>query len=72
MCEPECPNMAITYREIIYEIDSTLCTECIGHYEEPTCIKVCPIDCIIVDPKHLESEEQLMERFVLIHHSDKL
>ena len=64
--------MAIAYREIIYEIDSTLCTECIGHYEEPTCITVCPIDCIIVDPKHLESEEQLMERFVLIHHSDKL
>ena len=64
--------MAITYGELIYEIDPALCTECIGHYEEPTCIKVCPIDCIIVDPKHLELEDQLMERFVLIHHSDKL
>lgn len=68
MCEPECPNDAITFGEEIYEIDPDLCTECIGFYEEPTCIKVCPINnCIIVDPEHVESEDQLLLKFAEIH-----
>ena len=54
-------------------IDPVLCTECVGHYDTPTCQKVCPItNCIKTDPEHQESEEQLWERFVMIHHSDKL
>lgn len=57
----------------IYVIDPDLCTECVGHYEVPTCQKVCPIsNCIITDPDHIETEEQLWERFVLIHHSEDL
>jgi ferredoxin len=72
MCEPECPNDAITYGALIYEIDPDLCTECIGHYEKPTCEKVCPIDCIIVDPKRIESDEELMDKYVMIHHSDQI
>ena len=68
MCEPECPNEAITFGEEIYEINPDLCTECIGFYEEPTCMKVCPINnCIIVDPEHVESEEQLLIKFAQIH-----
>lgn len=68
MCEPECPNDAITFGEEIYEINPDLCTECIGFYEEPTCMKVCPINnCIIVDPEHVESEEQLLIKFAQIH-----
>lgn len=67
MCDPECPNEAITFGEEIYEIDPILCTECIGFYETPTCIAVCPINCIIVDPKNVETEEQLLEKFALIH-----
>lgn len=43
MCEPECPNEAISMGEHIYEINSDKCTECVGHYETPTCQKVCPI-----------------------------
>ncbi|CDF97654.1 Hypothetical Predicted 4Fe-4S cluster-containing protein [Avibacterium paragallinarum JF4211] len=44
-----------------------------GHYDTPTCQKVCPItNCIKPDPEHQESEAQLWERFVLIHHSDQL
>ncbi len=52
MCEPECPNQAISEGYKIYEIDVDLCTECIGYYDQPTCIQVCPIDCIIpiLDP----------------------
>lgn len=57
----------------IYVIEPALCTECVGHYETPTCMKVCPIsNCIIKDPDHIETQEQLWERFVLIHHADKL
>lgn len=68
MCEPECPNEAITFAEEIYEIVPDLCTECVGFYEEPTCIKVCPINnCIIVDPENIESEEQLLTKFAEIH-----
>lgn len=62
MCEPECPNQAITYGEKIYEIDPQRCTECIGHYDEPTCIKVCPIDCIVPDPDNKETESSLTEK----------
>lgn len=29
-----------------YEVNPVLCTECIGYYDKPTCIAVCPIDCI--------------------------
>ncbi len=68
MCEPECPNDAISFAAEIYEIDPDLCTECIGFYEEPTCMKVCPINnCIIVDPEHVETEEQLLTKFAEIH-----
>jgi ferredoxin len=40
-------------------IDPALCTECVGHYDEPQCVAVCPVECIIGDPEHVESAEQL-------------
>ncbi|HEY0922708.1 MAG TPA: hypothetical protein VGE87_08735 [Rheinheimera pacifica] len=46
MCVPECPNEAISMGAKHYEVDPTLCTECIDYYDKPTCIAVCPIDCI--------------------------
>ena len=64
VCEPECPNEAITPGEEIYEIDLNLCTECIGHYDEPQCVEVCPVDCIPQDPDNVESEDQLMEKYI--------
>ncbi len=73
MCEPECPNEAISMGDSIYEINSDRCTECVGHYDTPTCQKVCPIpNTILKDPAHLESEEQLWDKFVLMHHADKI
>ena len=33
MCEPECPNEAISMGDSIYEINSDRCTECVGHYD---------------------------------------
>ena len=32
VCEPECPNGAISQGEEISVIDPNLCTECVGHY----------------------------------------
>ena len=64
VCEPECPNNAISQGDEIYVIDPAKCTECVGHYEESQCVAVCPVDCIIVDPRHTESKEQLHEKFL--------
>lgn len=66
VCEPECPNNAISEGEEIYEIDPNLCTECVGHYDEPQCVQVCPVDCIPKDHNHVETKEQLMAKYKLI------
>lgn len=63
VCVPECPNEAISQGDEIYVIDPNLCTECVGHYETSQCIEVCPVDCILVDPNHEESEEELLAKF---------
>lgn len=63
VCEPECPNQAISMGETIYVIDPAKCTECVGHFGEPQCVEVCPVECIPVDPDHVESREQLMGKY---------
>ncbi len=63
VCEPECPNSAISPGDEIYEIEPTLCTECVGHYDEPQCVDVCPVECIFVSPDHEETKEQLMAKY---------
>jgi ferredoxin len=47
VCEPVCPNQAISQGADYYVIDPNLCTECIGHFEVPQCQVVCPVACII-------------------------
>ncbi|MCK0506746.1 MULTISPECIES: YfhL family 4Fe-4S dicluster ferredoxin [Aromatoleum] len=64
VCEPECPNGAIYQGDEIYEIDPNKCTECVGHFDEPQCQQVCPVDCIPMNPDVVETKEQLMEKFV--------
>lgn len=63
MCLPECPNTAISEGQKIYEIDALRCTECVGFYDNPTCIAVCPINCIIPDPQHIENKDELLVKF---------
>jgi len=63
VCEPECPNEAIFEGEEIYEIDPGRCTECVGHFDEPQCQLVCPVDCIPLDPDRPESKEVLMLKY---------
>jgi len=64
VCEPECPNGAISQGPDVYVIDPNLCTECVGHYDTPQCIEVCPVDCIITGVE--ESKEVLNERYLII------
>lgn len=64
VCEPVCPNKAIRQGETIYEIDPALCTECVGHFEQPQCREICPVDCIPLDPAHIESPAQLHTKFL--------
>ena len=64
VCAPECPNDAISQGEEIYVIDPAKCTECVGHHAEPRCVKVCPVDCIPLDPAHVETKEQLYAKYL--------
>jgi len=81
-CKPECPNDAIyeggesyeymgnTYDALsddYYYIVPEKCTECVGFFDEPQCVAVCPVDCIIKDPEHQETEEQLLEKARKLH-----
>ena len=62
VCEPACPNQAISQGETVYVINPALCTECVGHYDEPQCVVVCPVECIELDPDHVETEDQLLAK----------
>ena len=63
VCEPECPNEAISQGAEIYQIDPGLCTECVGHYDTPQCREVCPVDCIPLNPEYPETREQLQDKY---------
>ncbi|HEX4299451.1 MAG TPA: YfhL family 4Fe-4S dicluster ferredoxin [Gammaproteobacteria bacterium] len=63
VCEPECPNGAISQGPEIYVIDPDLCTECVGHFDKPQCQQVCPVDCIPLDPDHAETREELLIKY---------
>lgn len=70
VCEPACPNTAIYQGVEIYEIDPNKCTECVGHFEVPQCQKVCPAECIILDPNNAESKEALLEKYNRLQQQD--
>jgi len=66
VCEPECPNDAISQGPEIYVIDPHLCTECVGHYDKPQCQIVCPINCIPFNPDYVESKDQLQLKYAAL------
>jgi len=63
VCEPQCPNQAISLGEVHYVIDPARCTECVGHFDEPQCVAICPVACIPADPAHPENRETLLQKF---------
>ena len=66
VCEPECPNQAISMGAEIYRIDPARCTECVGHFDEPQCVQVCPVSCIPVDAAHVETRASLWVKYRLL------
>lgn len=63
VCEPACPNQAISMGAEYYVINPDLCTECVGHFDTPQCQLVCPVDCIPKNPDILESREELLAKY---------
>ena len=63
VCEPACPNSAISQGEHIYQINPNLCTECVGHYASPQCMAVCPVNCIPKDPDAVETHDMLLIKY---------
>ena len=68
VCEPECPNDAISEGEETFQIDPQLCTECVGFHDTEQCAEVCPVDCCVPDPNNREDEAVLFERAKQVHH----
>lgn len=66
VCEPECPNGAISQGVEYYVIDPTLCTECVGHFDKPQCVEVCPVNCIPKDPHHPETRDELFRKYLAL------
>ncbi len=67
-CEPDCPNTAITQGSTVYVIDADKCTECVGAFDTPKCVELCPVDgCITADPAHQESREEMQARYERLH-----
>ena len=64
VCLPECPNDSISMGPNFYEIDSEKCTECVGYYQQPQCLQVCPVNCIVTHPDYAETPGQLQAKFV--------
>ncbi len=64
VCEPVCPNNAISPGELIYEINPNLCTECVGHHDEKQCVSLCPVDCIPVNPQYMETRAELYAKYL--------
>lgn len=53
--------------EDFYFIVPEKCTECEGFHDEPQCASVCPVDCCIIDPDHVETEDVLLEKKAWLH-----
>jgi len=66
VCAPVCPNEAISMGAEIYEIDPARCTECVGHFPDPQCVEVCPVECIDPDPAHPESHDDLLRKLAAL------
>ena len=63
VCEPVCPNRAISMGAEYYQIDPMRCTECVGHFDEPQCAKLCPAECIPPDENCRETRGQLLDKY---------
>ncbi len=67
-CEPDCPNQAISQGDTVYVIDPEKCTECVGAFDAPKCVELCPNDGTVVNnPDVVETREQLEAKYAKLH-----
>ena len=81
-CAPRCPNNAIyaggaswelngeshdAIAPDIYYIVPGKCTECVGFHDHEACQAVCPVECCLPDPNHVETEDLLITRAKSLH-----
>lgn len=66
-CESQCPNDAISEGETTFVIEPEKCTECAGSFDKQQCADVCPVEAAKPDPEHVESGEQLLEKWQKLH-----
>ncbi|AGG05825.1 MULTISPECIES: YfhL family 4Fe-4S dicluster ferredoxin [Dehalococcoides] len=64
-CEPECPNKAISEGETIYIIDPEKCSECVGAFDTPQCVEICPVDSCVKCCN--ESNDELLAKWQKQH-----
>jgi len=62
-CRLACPSGSISQGDEVYVIDPMLCTECVGYYDSAQCVEACPESCIIKDPDHEETRQELMDKY---------
>jgi ferredoxin len=70
-CLPVCPNDAVNEGVAtdvpVYWINVERCTECVGAHDDPQCVEVCPIDCIIPNPDYTETPDELLAKYQRLH-----
>lgn len=67
VCIFECKNNAISEGDTNCIIDTNKCTECVGFYSLPKCAEVCPVGAPEPDPNHVETKEQLLQKWYSLH-----
>jgi ferredoxin len=63
--DPDAPHAPLSTE--YYYIVPSKCTECTGFHEEPQCAAVCPVDCCLPDPDHVETPEELLAKKAFLH-----
>ena len=70
-CLPVCPNDAVNEGLAtdvpVYWIDVERCTECVGAFDEPQCLEVCPVESITANPDYPETESELLTKYQRLH-----
>jgi Fe-S-cluster-containing dehydrogenase component len=52
----------------LYAINPDLCTECVGAFDNPKCVELCPVEgCIVGDPAHQETRDDLVAKYSRLH-----
>ena len=55
-------NMVTQSIVMSMSIDGDLCTECVGHFDTPQCVEVCPVDVCLPDLNRVETEAELLAK----------